>query len=73
MSTSVTALLDETEDFKEEGSEMPEEEEQYPEDSIHGQYISLYFRLLAVCEKIFLNNHCYASKNRLKKEPLYFL
>ena len=39
MSTSVTALLDETEDFKEQGSEMPEEEEQYPEDSLHGQSI----------------------------------
>lgn len=39
MSTSVTALLDETEDFKEQGSEMPEEEEQFPEDSLHGQSI----------------------------------
>lgn len=37
MSTSVTALLDETDtDFGEEGSEVPEEEEQYLEDSLHG-------------------------------------
>lgn len=40
MSTSVTALLDETEDFREEGPEMPEEEEQYPEESLHGQCIA---------------------------------
>lgn len=42
MSTSVTALLDETEDFGEEGSEVPEEEEQYPEDSLHGECIALH-------------------------------
>lgn len=41
MSTSVTALLNETEDLREEGSEMPEEEDQYPEDSLHGKCISL--------------------------------
>lgn len=40
MSTSVTALLNETEDFGDEGSEVPEEEEQYLEDSLHGQSIS---------------------------------
>lgn len=59
MSTSVTALLDETEDFKEQGSEMPEEEEQYPEDSLHGQ--SIICQASSCCEKMFFNNHGYTS------------
>ena len=36
MTTSVAALLHETEDIGEERSELPEEEEHYTEDSVHG-------------------------------------
>ena len=51
----MTALLDETEDCREEESEIADEEDPYPEDSLHGQ--SIILRLLAVCENIFLLNH----------------
>ena len=76
MSISVTALLDETEDLREEESEMADEEDPYPEDSLHGQCIIL--RLLAICENIFLLNHNYryTCKNRFKqcffKNFIYF-
>ena len=39
MSTAVSALLDECAGYGEEESEMPEEEDYYPEDSIHGTRI----------------------------------
>lgn len=49
MSTAVTALLNESEEYGEEGSEMLEEEEHNPEESVHGQYctslLSLWHKL----------------------------
>ena len=63
----MTALLDETEDCREEESEIADEEDPYPEDSLHGQ--SIILRLLAVCENIFLLNHnnFIHEKNRFKQ------
>ena len=41
MSTAVTALLNEIEEYGEEGLDMPQEEpEFYPDDSVHGQLIN---------------------------------
>lgn len=41
MSTAVTALLNEIEEYGEEGVDMPQEEaEFYPDDSVHGQLIN---------------------------------
>ena len=41
MSTAVTALLNESADHHGEELEMPEEEEHFPEENIHGQYYTL--------------------------------
>lgn len=43
MNTAVTALLNEIEEYGEEGPDMPQEDaEFYPDDSVHGQFNNLH-------------------------------